>query len=264
MSGIGPAMDMAMDVARSGDATAPLATSGRKAADATPVRHGAHAARPASEAGTTASMSSRNAVATRSDTQPSKITANDSTAASASMQTGSIGTDASVAQATPPIDAAASTAQVASRTDTSTLAASDAANTVATAPAPPAQSFATAQSSARPMPAASPADAGSLGGTVFALLLVIGLILGLGWLARRMPGFARGASNNGLRMVASLPVGPRERVVVVEVGHAQLLLGVGPGGTRTLHTLDAPLPEAGPAQAPQFAQLLAQHFGKKA
>ncbi|WP_425489389.1 flagellar biosynthetic protein FliO [Cognatilysobacter bugurensis] len=128
----------------------------------------------------------------------------------------------------------------------------------------PAKTFATTQAAARPLPAASPADAGSLGGTVFALLLVVGLILGLGWLAKRMPGFGRGAPSNGLRMVASLPIGPRERVVVVEVGETQLLLGVGPGGTRTLHTLAEPLPEAGPTPGPQFAQLLAQHFGKKA
>ncbi|MFC0677065.1 flagellar biosynthetic protein FliO [Lysobacter korlensis] len=147
---------------------------------------------------------------------------------------------------------------------TATADATGVAATVTPAVPVPAKTFATTQAAARPVPAASPADAGSLGGTVFALLLVVGLILGLGWLAKRMPGFGRGAPSNGLRMVASLPIGPRERVVVVEVGETQLLLGVGPGGTRTLHTLAEPLPEAGPTPAPQFAQLLAQHFGKKA
>jgi flagellar protein FliO/FliZ len=55
-------------------------------------------------------------------------------------------------------------------------------------------------------------------------------------------------------------------VVVVAVGQTQLLLGVGVGGTRTLHALEAPLPEqdGGRKAAPAFAQLLAQHFGKKA
>jgi flagellar protein FliO/FliZ len=33
---------------------------------------------------------------------------------------------------------------------------------------------------------------------------------------------------------------------------------------RTLHTLEQPLPVAAPAATPAFAQLLAQHFGKKA
>jgi flagellar protein FliO/FliZ len=109
----------------------------------------------------------------------------------------------------------------------------------------------------------APSAAGAVGGTVFALLFVLALILALAWLAKRMPGVA-GASNPALRIVGSLSLGPRERVVVVDVGGTQLLLGVGAGGTRALHTLAAPLPVAERTQATPFAQLLAQHFGKKA
>ncbi|MGH8077532.1 MAG: flagellar biosynthetic protein FliO [Lysobacter sp.] len=108
----------------------------------------------------------------------------------------------------------------------------------------------------------SPATAGSLGGAVVALVLVVGLILALAWLAKRLPGLA-GTSNPALRVVGSLSIGPRERVVVVAIGDTQLLLGVGAGGTRTLHTLTEPLPIAA-STTPAFAQLLAQHFGKKA
>lgn len=135
-----------------------------------------------------------------------------------------------------------------------TATATTLAKPVATVQTPPAR------------PAASPAaDAGSLGGLVFSLLLIVGLILALGWLARRMPGFGGGAaSKTGLRLVASLAVGARERVVVVEVGGTQLLLGVGAGGVRTLHTLDEPLPESATGAPSPFAQVLAQHFGKKA
>ena len=115
---------------------------------------------------------------------------------------------------------------------------------------------------AQPVKGDAPSAAGAVGGTLFALVLVVGLIFGLAWIARRMPGIA-GRGNTGLRMVASLSLGPRERVVVVDVGGTQLLLGVGAGGTRALHTLQAPLPEPSPAQAAPFAQLLAQHFGKK-
>lgn len=109
----------------------------------------------------------------------------------------------------------------------------------------------------------SPANAGSIGGAVFALIVVVGLILALAWLARRMPGLGGAGTSPALRIVGSLALGPRERVIVVAVGDTQLLLGVGAGGTRTLHTLSAPLPVAG-ATTPAFAQLLAQHFGKKA
>lgn len=118
----------------------------------------------------------------------------------------------------------------------------------------------------QPAPASAPpapSTAGAVGGTAFALLFVLALIFALAWLARRMPGVA-GGSHRALRVVASLSLGPRERVVVVEVGGTQMLLGVGAGGTRALHTLAAPLPEAEAPRTPAFAQLLAQHLGKKA
>jgi len=111
-----------------------------------------------------------------------------------------------------------------------------------------------------------------VGGAVFALILVVSLILALGWLARRMPGFGRATGGgNALRIVGSLTLGPRDRVVVVDVGGTQLLLGVGQNGMTTLHTLTEPLPVAQPSQgtpslqdlATPFAQLLQKHLGKK-
>lgn len=114
----------------------------------------------------------------------------------------------------------------------------------------------------QPGHAAPPSAASTLGGTLFALALVLGLIFGLAWLARRMPGLA-GMRGNGLRVIASTPLGARERLVVVEVGEQQLLLGTGASGTRLLHVLEAPLPVEAPAQPVPFAQLLAQQFGKK-
>ncbi len=104
-------------------------------------------------------------------------------------------------------------------------------------------------------------------GAVFALLLVLGLIVGLGWLLKRMPGSGfRPAA--GLKLVASLPLGAKERVVVVEVAGQQLLLGVTAGGINALHTLDTPLPTPPPPslpdlkKLPDFAQLLAQKLRK--
>jgi|GEM_PF-2227736 len=123
----------------------------------------------------------------------------------------------------------------------------------------------TAQLAVPAAPVAAPAASGSLGGAVFALVLVVGLILALSWLARRIPALGGGGAgaHPALRVVGSLALGPRDRLVVVAVGETQLLLGVGAGGTRTLHTLDQPLPAPGDRPTPAFAQLLAQHFGKK-
>lgn len=110
----------------------------------------------------------------------------------------------------------------------------------------------------------------SLLGAVFALLLVLGLILGMAWVLKRLPGSGFRPAE-GLRVVASLAVGAKERVVVVDVNGEQLLLGVSPGGVRTLHRLPEPLPQA-PASSlpnlkqlknlPDFAQLLAQKLRK--
>lgn len=132
-----------------------------------------------------------------------------------------------------------------------------------TFPVRPATTAST-QAASKPVGHASAADAGSVGGALFSLVLVVGLILALGWLAKRMPGLQRGAGSSSLKVVASVALGPRDRAVVVDVGGTQLLLGVGQGGVRTLHTLERPLPVAEAPNSPSpFAQILAQHFGKK-
>lgn len=133
---------------------------------------------------------------------------------------------------------------------------------VATATAPTTTSASVGTPPVAPAFAPASSGTGSLGGAVVALLLVVGLILGLAWLARRMPGMGAAVGNRNLKLVGSLSIGPRERVVVVDVGGTQLLLSTGAGGTRTLHTLEQPLPEMESAPASPFAQVLAQHFGK--
>ncbi|WP_392732941.1 flagellar biosynthetic protein FliO [Stenotrophomonas rhizophila] len=118
------------------------------------------------------------------------------------------------------------------------------------------------------------AAAPSMFGAVLALLAVLALIIGLGWLLKRMPGSGFRPAE-GMRVVASLNVGAKERVVVVEVNGEQLLLGVTAGGINTLHRLPEPLPTPAPARLPDlknlptlknlpnFAQLLQQRLRKE-
>jgi len=94
-----------------------------------------------------------------------------------------------------------------------------------------------------------------LGGTLAALAIVVALILGLAWLLKRLPG-AGLRPLPGLRVVASLAVGPRERVVIVDCGGQQLLLGVTSHTVNLLHSLPEPLLDT-PSQA-GFAELLAR------
>lgn len=90
--------------------------------------------------------------------------------------------------------------------------------------------------------AGSAGSGGSLLGGFFALLLVLALVVGLGWLVRRVGGGAlRGQP--GLRVVATLAVGTKERVVVVAAGDRQLLLGVTAQQVNLIQALDSPLPD---------------------
>jgi flagellar protein FliO/FliZ len=93
------------------------------------------------------------------------------------------------------------------------------------------------------------------------LALVVGLVLGVAWVARRVsPGVAGGGGP--LRIVGSRSVGQRERVVVVEIEQQWLVLGVAPGSVNALATLPkGTLPP--PAQpVPAFADLLKRAKGR--
>lgn len=69
------------------------------------------------------------------------------------------------------------------------------------------------------------------------LVLVVALILLVAWLFRRMgvPGTGSGAAP--MRVVQSIAVGTRERVVMIEVGDQWVMVGVAPGAVRALHHL---------------------------
>lgn len=68
------------------------------------------------------------------------------------------------------------------------------------------------------------------------LLLIVALLGATAWLARKMSG-GRGFGQGGMRVIGGVSLGPRERVMLVEVGDSWLVIGVVPGQIRTLHTL---------------------------
>ena len=123
--------------------------------------------------------------------------------------------------------------------------------------------LATATPVAAPAVGQHAATSPGLGGAVLALLAVLALIVALAWLLKRLPATGLRSSEQ-LRVVASLAVGQRERVVVVEVGGQQLLLGVTAQSITTLHQLPESLaiPAPQPLSASPFAQLLAGKLRK--
>ncbi len=71
---------------------------------------------------------------------------------------------------------------------------------------------------------------------IFSLLLVLAAIVLVAWLLKRMNAAQLG-SGNLLKILGSVAIGQRERIVLVEVKDTWLVVGVGPGQIRTLHTL---------------------------
>jgi len=87
------------------------------------------------------------------------------------------------------------------------------------------------------------------------MLLVLGLILGMAWLLKRSGRFQM-AAGGSLRILGGLSMGSRERVVLIQAGETQLLLGVAPGRVQTLHVLDQPLQPREAPPAGGFAEQL--------
>jgi flagellar protein FliO/FliZ len=98
---------------------------------------------------------------------------------------------------------------------------------------------ATAVEGTRPAytPPPSAVSSSSIVQIIFSLLLVIAAIVLVAWLLKRM-NVAHQGSGNLLKILGGVSIGQRERIVLVEVKDTWLVVGVGPGQIRTLHTLE--------------------------
>jgi flagellar protein FliO/FliZ len=109
---------------------------------------------------------------------------------------------------------------------------------------------------------------------LLSLAIVIGAIVLLGWLARRLRVMPRGRSG-ALRVVDEVALGAKERAVILEVDGARLVLGVGEGRVMLLHRGEAAAQRAmDPAEVsavssggdtiaqPSFGDLLQKALGR--
>lgn len=94
------------------------------------------------------------------------------------------------------------------------------------------------------------------------LIIVLGLLFGLAWLykklAIKLPG------SNHIKIVSSVMLGPRERILVIEVQGKQRVLGVTANQINMLFELDQPLvdDQAAPDWRTQFQALLQKQKSK--
>lgn len=72
------------------------------------------------------------------------------------------------------------------------------------------------------------------------LLIVVAAILAVGWMMRRLYPGAMSASQQ-MKVIAALPLGPRERLLLVDVAGTQLLLGVTAQQINQLHLFSEPV-----------------------
>jgi len=121
-----------------------------------------------------------------------------------------------------------------------------------------------ATATATAAPAVSSGVAGQLTQLVLGLLLVLGLIFFLAWLLRRVQQAGPAGKGQVIELIGSRALGPRDRLMLVQVGNEQILLGLSPGTITALHVLKEPVqvPSGTEKATPEFAQRLMELLGK--
>ncbi|WP_420793337.1 flagellar biosynthetic protein FliO [Pseudomonas rubra] len=111
--------------------------------------------------------------------------------------------------------------------------------------------------------AATGSAAGQLTQLVLGLLLVLGLIFVLAWLLRRLQNAAP-CSGQVIEILGTRSLGPRDRLLLIQVGKEQILIGHSPGTIEALHVMAEPIevPASARQATPEFAQRLLELMGK--
>lgn len=98
--------------------------------------------------------------------------------------------------------------------------------------------------------------------TLVGLAVVIGLVFGFAWLARRL-GLQPSQRGGLVKTIGGASLGGKERVAVVEIGDTWLVLGAAPGNVRLLHTMPAGSAEIPGVDASSSAAPLSGTFGQR-
>lgn len=75
---------------------------------------------------------------------------------------------------------------------------------------------------------------------VFGLCLVIVIFFVVAFLLKKI-NMSGAPSSSALKVLAGLPLGTKEKIILIEAGKKQILIGVCQGNINTLHVFDEPL-----------------------
>ncbi|MDW6017749.1 flagellar biosynthetic protein FliO [Vibrio plantisponsor] len=107
---------------------------------------------------------------------------------------------------------------------------------------------------------AAQSDQFDIATTLGSLLFVIAIIIGMAWLLKRMrvPAFGQ---QKGLSVVRQLPIGTKERLMIVQAGEEQFLIGVTSQSVQLISKLETPLTQEELESVP-FSNTLTQLLKK--
>ncbi|MBT8434083.1 MAG: flagellar biosynthetic protein FliO [Gammaproteobacteria bacterium] len=95
------------------------------------------------------------------------------------------------------------------------------------------------------------------------LLLVVMVIFVLAWLVRKF-NLNQQSQNGLIKIIAGLSIGTRDRIVLLQIGEEQILVGLTPGRIEKLHTLSQPLDApAGQLASSSFAEKFNRVMGER-
>jgi len=118
-----------------------------------------------------------------------------------------------------------------------------------------------AASTTTPASGTDPMAVSNLWQLTLGMVVVLAVMLGLAWILKRTGKFQM-AAGGGLKILGGLSIGSRERVVLLQVGETQLLVGVAPGQVQALHVLDQPLETQAQPDGSGFADQLGRMMRK--
>lgn len=99
--------------------------------------------------------------------------------------------------------------------------------------------------------------------TGLGLLLILGLLFVAAYLLKKFNPAHNFGRSGLLRVVGGLMISNRERIVLVEIGDTWLVVGIGPGQMRTLHTMQKGAPPPPSFDEKPFGQWLKQMVERK-